>query len=211
MGKAIRDCLETETPRITFSNVHDKAGHYNQGMTTISIAEIERNFASYLGRVKAGESLVITDHDQPIAELTPITGAEKDLERRAAREFLVARISSAAVPSRWREEGVVEPSDDCRRLSLVLAERLLHEHALIPTKVVASRQEGIYLEYQSPRTGRTLGVEIDNDLDAVAVISDATEVLASAPFENEELERLVRIFVGELAAALGDPGTPAAG
>ena len=41
-------------------------------MTTIPVGEIERDFSGYLRRVKAGEVLLITDHDQPIAELKPV-------------------------------------------------------------------------------------------------------------------------------------------
>jgi antitoxin (DNA-binding transcriptional repressor) of toxin-antitoxin stability system len=44
-------------------------------MTTISIGDIQRDLLGYLGRVQAGETLVITDHDQPIAEVKPIAPA----------------------------------------------------------------------------------------------------------------------------------------
>jgi prevent-host-death family protein len=41
-------------------------------MTTITISDIQRDFPGYLDRVQAGEILIITDHDQPIAEMKPI-------------------------------------------------------------------------------------------------------------------------------------------
>jgi prevent-host-death family protein len=44
-------------------------------MTTISINDIQQDFSAYLRRVQAGETLVITDHDQPIAEVKPIASA----------------------------------------------------------------------------------------------------------------------------------------
>ena len=44
-------------------------------MTTISISDIQRDLAGYLVRVQAGETLVITDRNQPIAEVKPITPA----------------------------------------------------------------------------------------------------------------------------------------
>ena len=41
-------------------------------MIAISISEIQRDLPGYLRRVQAGEVLVITDHDQPIAEVKPV-------------------------------------------------------------------------------------------------------------------------------------------
>jgi len=42
-------------------------------MVAISLSEIQRDFPTYLRRVEAGESLLITDHDRPVAELKPVS------------------------------------------------------------------------------------------------------------------------------------------
>jgi prevent-host-death family protein len=44
-------------------------------MVAISISEIQKDFPGYLRRVQAGESLLITEHDQPVAELNPVAAA----------------------------------------------------------------------------------------------------------------------------------------
>lgn len=44
-------------------------------MVAISLSEIQRDFPTYLRRVEAGESLLITDHDRPVAELKPVAPA----------------------------------------------------------------------------------------------------------------------------------------
>ncbi len=41
-------------------------------MTTITADEIQRDWLGYLRRVKAGETLVILEANEPIAELKPI-------------------------------------------------------------------------------------------------------------------------------------------
>ena len=43
-------------------------------MTTVSIDEIQRDLRGYLRRVKAGETLLIVQAEQPIAELKPVLG-----------------------------------------------------------------------------------------------------------------------------------------
>jgi prevent-host-death family protein len=173
-------------------------------MTAISLSEIQRDFPAYLRRVEAGEVFVITDHDRPIAEIMPAFANGGGQHRFGLAEFLKGRIDDARVPPRWREEEVAEPTDDCRRFCLELTQQLFEMHGLLPSKVVASRQEGIYLEYKSPQSGRTLGIEVDNELDAVAVVADTNGTLASAPFDGDEALELVRIFFGGLAATSGD-------
>jgi antitoxin (DNA-binding transcriptional repressor) of toxin-antitoxin stability system len=41
-------------------------------MVAISLCEIQKDFPAYLRRVEDGESLVILDHDRPVAELKPV-------------------------------------------------------------------------------------------------------------------------------------------
>ncbi len=42
-------------------------------MTRVSIVEIQRDLRGYLRRVKAGETLLIVQAEQPIAELKPVS------------------------------------------------------------------------------------------------------------------------------------------
>jgi prevent-host-death family protein len=46
---------------------------HNSNMVAISLSEIQRDLPAYLRRVEAGESLLITDHDRPVAELKPVS------------------------------------------------------------------------------------------------------------------------------------------
>lgn len=40
-------------------------------MTTVNISDMERDLASYLRRVQAGETLLVVEADQPLAEIKP--------------------------------------------------------------------------------------------------------------------------------------------
>jgi antitoxin (DNA-binding transcriptional repressor) of toxin-antitoxin stability system len=42
------------------------------GMTIVTIEEIEHNLLDFLRRVEAGETIVITRADEPLAEIKPI-------------------------------------------------------------------------------------------------------------------------------------------
>jgi antitoxin (DNA-binding transcriptional repressor) of toxin-antitoxin stability system len=58
-------------------------------MSTITIDEIQRNLKGYLQRVKAGETFLILDAEQPVAEIKPVTHNSEGLRPYAlcAGEF----------------------------------------------------------------------------------------------------------------------------
>lgn len=45
---------------------------YNSIMDKISLEEIERDLKGYLQRVKEGETFLILDADEPVAEIKPV-------------------------------------------------------------------------------------------------------------------------------------------
>lgn len=60
-------------------------------MITISVEEMQRDLRTYLHRVEAGETITITQAEQPVAEIKPPTSNEKPLRPFGlyAGEFVV--------------------------------------------------------------------------------------------------------------------------
>ena len=50
----------------------------------VGVREIRQNLSVYLDRVKAGESLEITEHGTPVAVLSPLPGRSTQLQRLVA-------------------------------------------------------------------------------------------------------------------------------
>jgi len=47
--------------------------------STVGVAELRQNLSRYLRRVEKGERLLVTDHNEPVAELGPVpSSAELD-------------------------------------------------------------------------------------------------------------------------------------
>ncbi len=46
-------------------------------MVTISVEEIQSNLQAYLNRVEAGETVVITRADRPVAEIKPVSAGPR--------------------------------------------------------------------------------------------------------------------------------------
>ncbi|HLY67071.1 MAG TPA: type II toxin-antitoxin system prevent-host-death family antitoxin [Chloroflexota bacterium] len=55
-------------------------------MATVGVRELRQNLSVYLRRVKAGESLEVTEHNQPVARLVPLPKPEMSMRDRLIAE-----------------------------------------------------------------------------------------------------------------------------
>jgi prevent-host-death family protein len=73
----------------------------------VGIAELRQNLSRYLRRVEAGERLVVTDRNKPVAELGPPAAAGSGLDRLIA-EGRVSRPRRAGLPQALVLDGDVD-------------------------------------------------------------------------------------------------------
>jgi prevent-host-death family protein len=66
--------------------------------STVGVAELRRNLSRYLRRVAAGERLVVTDRNRPVAELGPPPSAAGDSLDRLIAEGRVLRPVRRGLP-----------------------------------------------------------------------------------------------------------------
>jgi prevent-host-death family protein len=81
-------------------------------MRKVSAADANRHFSKILGEVKAGHTVVITSHGEPVARIEPISlqDAEK-LERERAIEDLLMHLRSVKpmnIPITWTRDDIYE-------------------------------------------------------------------------------------------------------
>ena len=68
-------------------------------MATVAVTELKAKLSRYLSRVKAGEEILVTDRNVPVARLVPVRGAEgfdedmRELERQGLIRLGRGRIS----------------------------------------------------------------------------------------------------------------------
>ena len=82
---------------------------------TVGVAELRQNLSVYLRRVSAGERLVVTDRNRPVAELGPAPTTGPALDRLVA-EGRVSPPKRASLPE------PLKPSGDPGALSRALEE-----------------------------------------------------------------------------------------
>jgi hypothetical protein len=114
--------------------------------------------------------------------------------------FLATLHRDVSIPEAWRREGVEPPAGECVESALALSRRLFTAYGIIPYKVTASKEGGVYLAYKSPANSNILRIEVDNELDVVAVVSDGKSILASGVLEDDRAEaEIIGSFQRELA------------
>jgi prevent-host-death family protein len=52
-------------------------------MEKVSVSRLKDQLSAYLKKVRAGQTVVVTDRNQPVAQLTPISNQESEDERVA--------------------------------------------------------------------------------------------------------------------------------
>jgi prevent-host-death family protein len=82
---------------------------------TVGVAELRQNLSRYLRRVEEGERLLVTDHNRPVAELGPVRGAGRALDRLIAEGRVTA-------PTQRRLPGPLAMDGDAQALSRALDE-----------------------------------------------------------------------------------------
>ena len=87
---------------------------------TVGIAELRQNLSLYLRRVEAGERLLVTDRNRPVAELGPPPSAGEALDRLIA-EGRVTRPTRRGMPPPLRMDG--DPYALSRALDEIRGER----------------------------------------------------------------------------------------
>lgn len=109
-------------------------------------------------------------------------------------------VRTLTLPRSWSQEKVESPTPDCIEYTIVLLRRLFTNYGLVPYKITASKDGGVLAVYKEDAGVNVLRVEVDNDLDAVAVVSDGNSILSSGLLEQDDEESwILDSFLGVMA------------
>jgi hypothetical protein len=103
-------------------------------------------------------------------------------------------VDSATILKKWEAEGVPPPTSECRRLAKSVVLQLLKEHQLYPSRISATIEEGIFVNYVNHVNNRHLSIEVYNDLDIAAIVNRDKEMIASTDISNEDFSKIIEIF-----------------
>lgn len=103
-------------------------------------------------------------------------------------------VDSINLPSKWVVEGIHPPTSECRVLAKSAILRLLKDYQLFPSRISATIEEGVFVNYINHINKLNLSIEVYNDLDVAAIITRDKEIILSADISNENFTDIVQIF-----------------
>lgn len=108
-------------------------------------------------------------------------------------------IKNLKIPTSWRSDGTELPSSACVDYTQEVLIRLFDMYGVIPYKTAVSKEGGIFAAFNTPHDNNILRIEVDNDLDVIAAVSDGTKILDSGVIEGDDVERgIIRSFDNSL-------------
>lgn len=92
-----------------------------------------------------------------------------DETTRAITDHFQTLLSQAPFLTRWREEGINEPSMSCREAAINAARTIFDKFRLIPARIAPSVEEGIMVTYLG--RSASLKVEFYNTMECAAILT----------------------------------------
>jgi prevent-host-death family protein len=89
-------------------------------METIGLGELTNRTAAIARRVRAGETILVTDHGKPVMRLTPAAPADDTMVRLAAAGLLIPATNPGYLPEpvdtgRWSGEDAAAGVSELRQ------------------------------------------------------------------------------------------------
>jgi hypothetical protein len=92
---------------------------------------------------------------------------------KSVLEKIESRIlNSLRFPAHWAEEGVAEPNMACKLKANEICKQVFEIYEKMPDRIAPTKEEGVFIAYDSPSGNRTLFIEVYNDLEAGFLLND---------------------------------------
>lgn len=168
---------------------------------------IENGQDSYTGWMLKGATTI--DFFYPadqlgIVELNTQGGRNPDIEFFSANtkgKSVLKKIESRILdnnrfPSHWAEEGIARPSMACKLKANEICKHLFDVYELIPDRIAPSKEEGVFIAFDSFSGSKSLFIEVYNDLEAGYLLNDNVEkrIIASDNITDFEFDDIIQLI-----------------
>ncbi len=114
-------------------------------------------------------------------------------------DFLAVKIYNKLIfPNHWKEEGICKPNSIAKENALKVCKNLFKKYDLIPDRILASKENGVFITYDKVNFNENLSLVIEtyNDNEIAAVVSDNIKknILYSADIKEYNLENAIQTF-----------------
>ncbi|HEX2955674.1 MAG TPA: hypothetical protein VHO70_02515 [Chitinispirillaceae bacterium] len=134
------------------------------------------------------------DKDNPEYESFQISTKENSvLEKIESKIF-----NRLVFPAHWVQEGISQPNMASKVKAFEICRELFRKYDIIPDRIAPTKEEGIFLAFDSTSGNRTLLIEVYNDLEAGYLINEnsSKKILASNDIKNFDFNEAVDLLNG---------------
>lgn len=150
-----------------------------------------------------GDLLVFTDRLGIIGlrtmgdESSEIEPFQANTKGKSVLEKVETKIlSSLRFPSHWEEEGVARPNMACKLKANEICKHIFEVYEKIPDRIAPSKEDGVFIAFDSPSGSKSLFIEVYNDLEAGYLLNDneKKQIISSDNITDFEFDDLIKFI-----------------
>lgn len=99
-------------------------------------------------------------------------------------------------PIAWEQEGVEKPNLASKSRAFDICKAIFFEYNFLPNKVAPTKEVGIYLSYENKSQSKSLIIEIYNNLEVAAIVTNNSKrtIEYSEDVYGLQLDNVVKVF-----------------
>jgi len=107
------------------------------------------------------------------AEISECEPSQVNTKGKSVLEKIESRIlNSLRFPAHWAEDGIAEPNMACKLKANEICKHIFEIYEKMPDRIAPTKEEGVFIAYDSPSGNETLFIEVYNDLEAGFLLND---------------------------------------
>jgi len=101
-------------------------------------------------------------------------------------------------PVSWEKDGISKPNLEAKKNAFNICRKLFESYGLLPDKILASKEEGIFISYDfiDDNCNRSLIIETYNDCETAAIVCNNSrkEIVLSEDICDLSFNNVIRLF-----------------
>ncbi|KJR42778.1 hypothetical protein MCHI_001313 [Candidatus Magnetoovum chiemensis] len=101
-------------------------------------------------------------------------------------------------PAHWTKEGIAQPNMACKEKAFKLCRHIFEIYDRAPDRIAPSKEEGVFIAFDSPTGDKSLFIEVYNNLEASYIVNDNVQkrILLSDDISEFSFDKAIKYING---------------
>ncbi len=120
-------------------------------------------------------------------------------EGKSVLDSIKSRIFNSLIfPAHWEKEGISQPNVACKEKAFRICKHILEIYEKVPNRIALTKEEGIFIAFDSSTGDKTLFIEVYNDLEAAYLVNDNVQkkILISDDITDFNFSKAIKYING---------------